>query len=83
MCIRDSGKGRTVADIAEEMDQVAEGVKSAPVVCTLADEAGIEMPIAAEVNLVVLGQQSAQDAYRGLLGREVRRESDASAPRER
>lgn len=76
------GKGRTVADIAEEMDQVAEGVKSAPVVCTLADDAGIEMPIASEVNLVVSGQQTAHDAYRGLLGREVRRESDVSVPRE-
>ncbi len=70
------GKGRTVAEIAEEMDQVAEGVKTAPVVCTLADEAGLVMPIASEMDKVVRGQQTAQEAYRGLLGRKVRHESD-------
>lgn len=70
------GKGKTVAEIAAEMDQVAEGVKTAPVVCTLAEEAGVVMPIATEMNLVVRGQQTARDAYRGLLGRAVHRESD-------
>lgn len=70
------GKGKTVAEVAAEMDQVAEGVKTAPVVCTLAAEASVEMPIASEMNLVVSGQQTAQEAYRGLLGRSVRRESD-------
>jgi len=75
------GKGHTVAEIAAEMDQVAEGVKTVPVVCTLADEAGVVMPIASEINLVVRGQQSAQDAYRGLLGRSVRHESDVAAER--
>jgi len=74
------GKGRTVNEVAAEMDQVAEGVKTAPVVCTLADEAGVVMPIASEINLVVRGQQSAHDAYRGLLGRQVRRESDEPLP---
>jgi len=71
------GRGRTVAEIATEMDQVAEGVKAVPVACTMADEAGVVMPIATEINMVVSGQQSAQDAYRGLLGRSVRRESEA------
>lgn len=70
------GKGRTVAEIAAEMNQVAEGVKTAPVVCTLAEELGVVMPIATEIKLVVDGQQSAQEAYRGLLGRSARRELD-------
>ncbi len=70
------GKGRTVADIAKEMNQVAEGVKTAPVVCTLAEEAGVVVPIANEMQLVVSGRQSAQDAYRGLVGRSARRELD-------
>lgn len=70
------GKGRTVAEIAKEMDQVAEGVKTAPVVCTLAEEVGVVVPIATEMNLVVSGRQSAQDAYRGLLGRSARHELD-------
>jgi len=60
------GKGRTVAETAAEMDQVAEGVKTAPVLCSMAEE--------------VQGEQDARDAYAGLLGRQVRRESDAPGP---
>lgn len=70
------GKGRTVDEIAADMDQVAEGVKSAPVVMSLADDVGVEMPIAEEVCKVVRGEQDAQDAYRGLLGRSAAHESD-------
>ncbi len=68
------GRGRTVAEIAEEMDQVAEGVKSVPVVVELAASVGVDVPIATEVLGVVRGEQSAQEAYRGLLGRSIRRE---------
>lgn len=68
------GKGKTVEQVAEEMDQVAEGVKSAPVVMSLAEDAGVDMPIAEEVHKVVTGQQTAHEAYRGLLGRSVKRE---------
>lgn len=69
------GRGRTVADIAEEMDQVAEGVKTAPVVVSIAEELDVEMPIAAEVSRVVRGEQGAVEAYRGLLGRSATHES--------
>lgn len=69
------GRGRTVADIAEEMDQVAEGVKTAPVVVSIAEELDVEMPIAAEVSRVVRGEQGAVEAYRGLLRRSVTHES--------
>ena len=71
------GKGKTVAQVAADMDQVAEGIKTTPVVCTLADDAGVVMPIASEMNRVISGQQTAQEAYRGLLSRSVRRETDA------
>ena len=71
------GKGKTVAKVAADMDQVAEGVKTTPVVCMLADDAGVVMPIASEMNRVISGQQTAQEAYRGLLSRSVRRETDA------
>lgn len=70
------GLGRTVDEIAAEMDQVAEGVKTVPVVVALAEDVGVEVPIAAEILKVVRGEQSAVDAYRGLLGRSARHESD-------
>lgn len=71
------GLGRSVESIAAEMDQVAEGVKTVPVVVALAEEVGVEVPIASEILGVVRGEQTAQDAYRGLLGRSARRESDS------
>ncbi|MGI9624019.1 MAG: NAD(P)H-dependent glycerol-3-phosphate dehydrogenase [Acidimicrobiales bacterium] len=70
------GRGRTVEEIAADMDQVAEGVKSAPVVVELAAEHSVEMPIAEHVALVVTGQLTAQEAYEELLSRPRRFESE-------
>jgi glycerol-3-phosphate dehydrogenase (NAD(P)+) len=70
------GKGRTLEEIIEEMHMVAEGVKSAPAVMELADELGVEMPIASEVFRVVRGESSPQQAFRGLLRRESGDESE-------
>ncbi len=69
------GRGRSLDDIIEEMDQVAEGVKSARIVLELAEEYGVEMPIAQEMHACVQGEQSAADAYRGLVQRRVTSES--------
>lgn len=63
------GKGKTIEQIIEEMDQVAEGVKSAKVVLELAAQYGIDMPITAEVAGVCAGTAPAESAYRGLLKR--------------
>jgi len=63
------GKGKTLEQIIEEMDQVAEGVKSAPVVAKLGQEMGVDMPIATEICAVVEKGQSAEQAYRGLVRR--------------
>lgn len=63
------GKGRTIADIVDEMNQVAEGVKSAPVVCGLGERFGVDLPISEEVRAVVEDGRSAHEAYRGLLRR--------------
>jgi glycerol-3-phosphate dehydrogenase (NAD(P)+) len=68
------GQGRTIDEIIEQMQMVAEGVKTVAVVRELAAEYGVEMPIADEVYRVVVEGQSAAEAYRGLLGRQVRRE---------
>lgn len=63
------GKGRTIEEIIEQMNQVAEGVKSAPVVCGLGERFGVDLPISEEVRAVVEDGRSASDAYRGLLRR--------------
>jgi glycerol-3-phosphate dehydrogenase (NAD(P)+) len=61
------GKGRAIQDIIADMVMVAEGVKSAPAVIALAEEYGIDMPIAQDVYRVVTGAQSPKNAFRGLL----------------
>lgn len=70
------GRGRTIEEAMAEMNQVAEGVRSAGVVLRLAAAVGIELPIACEVAAVVDGRSTAREAYRGLLkqapGHEVR-----------
>jgi glycerol-3-phosphate dehydrogenase (NAD(P)+) len=60
-------KGRTLEEILDEMQMVAEGVKTAPVVMDLAERYGIEMPISREVHGVVSGERSPQEAFRGLM----------------
>jgi len=59
-------RGKTIEQVLEEMNQVAEGVKSARTVMELAREHGVEMPIAAEVDAVVNEGRTADEAYRGL-----------------
>lgn len=69
------GKGRTIDEIIEDMSMVAEGVKASKVVMELADEYGLDMPIAAQVHAVCHEGRSAEDAYAGLLrGRDSRHE---------
>ncbi|MEO8600981.1 MAG: NAD(P)H-dependent glycerol-3-phosphate dehydrogenase [bacterium] len=61
------GKGRTIADICDEMHMVAEGVKTSRVVMELAAKYEVEMPIAREVYRVVHEGATPSQAYRGLL----------------
>ena len=61
------GKGRNMAEIIKEMTMVAEGAKSAPAVMALAEEYGVEMPIASDVYRVLSGDDTASRAFRGLL----------------
>lgn len=63
------GKGRTIAEVLAEMDQVAEGIKSAPVVARLGREHGVDLPICEEVRAVVEDGRTAAEVYRGLLRR--------------
>lgn len=61
------GKGRPLAEILGEMNQVAEGIKTAPVAMELAGRFDLDMPIAAEIAGIVDGSISPDAAYRGLL----------------
>ncbi|PLW83689.1 NAD(P)H-dependent glycerol-3-phosphate dehydrogenase [Kineobactrum sediminis] len=70
------GRGRSLADISAEMFMVAEGAKSAPAVMALAEQYGVEMPIATDVYNVLSGQTSAQRIFRGLLRVSAGAESD-------
>ncbi len=70
------GKGRSIQEIIDEMFMVAEGVKSAPAVLALAQENGIEMPVAQEVLDVVEGRSTPIRAFRGLLRKSAGSEAD-------
>ena len=61
------GRGKSIDEVLAGMKQVAEGVKAAPVVMKLAAEAGVDMPIAQEVDNVLWHGATVADAYRGLL----------------
>ena len=60
------GAGRKLADILEEMNMVAEGVKTATTARQLARKHGVPMPVCDEIYKVVSGRSSASRAYRGL-----------------
>jgi glycerol-3-phosphate dehydrogenase (NAD(P)+) len=68
------GKGRKIDEIVDEMNMVAEGVKTSKVVMELANDYGVDLPIAASVHAVVHEGAPATEAYRGLLGRQHRSE---------
>lgn len=60
------GRGEKIGDILAGMTQVAEGVKTTPVVIEIAETLGLELPIAREVDAVLRGTATVEDAYRGL-----------------
>ncbi len=70
------GKGRTIDEITAEMNQVAEGVKTARVVMELGAKHGVDLPISQEVHGVLYAGRTARDAYRGLTRRGPGAEGD-------
>jgi glycerol-3-phosphate dehydrogenase (NAD(P)+) len=70
-------RGKSLEQVTAEMNQVAEGVKSARTVMQLAEEYGVTMPIAAEVDAVINDGRHPVEAYRGL--RRVAAESEHHA----
>jgi len=68
------GKGRTLEEITAELNEVAEGIKTARAVKKLAGRAGLEMPITNEVNAVLYDGKPARDAVAELMSRPLREE---------
>ena len=68
------GQGKKLDDIIEEMNQVAEGVKSTPGILALADRHGIEMPIATQVARVLYEGAEPLEAVSNLMAREAKPE---------
>jgi glycerol-3-phosphate dehydrogenase (NAD(P)+) len=60
------GAGKPIDEIIASMNQVAEGVKASKVIMELADQYGINMPIAREVDAVINHGATVEQAYGGL-----------------
>ena len=61
------GRGERIEDILAGMHMVAEGVRTATTASGLAERYHLEMPICNEVRRVLAGEQTGEEAYRGLL----------------
>jgi glycerol-3-phosphate dehydrogenase (NAD(P)+) len=60
------GAGKPIDEIIASMNQVAEGVKASKVIMELAEQHGINMPIAREVDAVINHGSTVEQAYNGL-----------------
>ena len=60
------GAGKPIDEIISSMNQVAEGVKASSVIMEFAEEYGLSMPIAREVDAVINHGSTVEQAYRGL-----------------
>ena len=63
------GQGRTIEDVLESMNMVAEGVKSSPSVLELARRYGVDMPITEQVVAVCHQGRPAREALAALMQR--------------
>ncbi|MBQ4132933.1 MAG: NAD(P)-dependent glycerol-3-phosphate dehydrogenase [Desulfovibrionaceae bacterium] len=68
------GKGRSLSEIVEKMNMVAEGVKTAVGVQELALQKNVDMPITNAVCRVLNGEISPRDAVHLLMTRSLKRE---------
>ena len=60
-------QGKSVQEITDGMNMVAEGVKSAPTVVSLANRHNIEVPICSEIQRILEGKADATRVDRGLI----------------
>jgi len=70
------GRGKSLDQIINEMNEVAEGVKTAKVVMELSKEYNVDMPISKEIYKVLYEGNTVNDAFKGLLKHEVGSEKE-------
>ena len=70
------GRGKTLKEIISDMNEVAEGVKTAKSAYDLARREEIEMPITFEVHAMLYEGKSPRDTLRDLMGRTLKGERD-------
>lgn len=68
------GRGQTLAQVLEETNQVAEGVKSCRSVLDLGQRAGVDMPITAAVVRICHEGASAESIVRAMMARQAKAE---------
>jgi len=77
------GRGETLEEALKEMVMVAEGVRTAKSAVELARQAGVEVPIMAQVHRVLFEGAGAKQAIAALLARSAKPERDrTSGPEE-
>lgn len=70
------GQGQTLDDILAKRHAVTEGVYTAAAMVQVADEKGIDVPIARAVHAIVEGRISVDDAIEDLMSRPIKPEND-------
>jgi len=70
------GKGMTTDDIYASTRQVAEGAKSCSSLLALAQQSGVDAPIAQHVDAVVAGRMTAQEMMSAFIARGTKAETD-------
>jgi glycerol-3-phosphate dehydrogenase (NAD(P)+) len=76
------GSGRSLSEAQAGMHMVAEGVRTAGPLVSLAAQHGLELPIAAQVAAIVAGTSSPREALADLMSRPARREWDTDLLRD-
>ena len=71
------GRGRGLAEIIDEMNMVAEGVKTSAAVLELGERHDVDLPICRTIHRVVHEGATPEEAYAGLLQRAPGHESDS------
>lgn len=70
------GRGKSLEQIIEEMNEVAEGVKTSKVVMELAKDYKVDMPISKEIYKVLYEGNTVNEAFKGLIRYEIGSEKE-------
>ncbi len=70
------GQGKRLAEILEDMNQVAEGVRTTYGACALAEQHGVEMPIAFLMRELLEGKLSVERVPELIMTRQLRSETE-------